>query len=156
MEQDQALQLAMELVAMYARACDPPGLDTGELEAVVRQTQSAAPWAAQTTYLAGQKVTPGPPNGYLYQCVQTGTSGLTQPQLSGSYTIEDGTCLWVQAGTFAGYYDVDRAIFEAWRLKAAKAANLVAHSSAGQSYQMQTVYEQCQQMARNWQPSHAA
>jgi hypothetical protein len=156
MEQEKALQIAIQAVAVFARACDPPTLDTGELEACVLATQAALPWVANSVYLVNQRITPGPPNGYFYLCLATGLSGATQPQFSGTGTIVDGTCTWVQGGLFEGYYDHGRAIFEAWRLKAAKAAALVAASSAGQNYQMQTVYEQCQQMARNWQPSHAA
>ena len=54
------------------------------------------------------------------------------------------------------FFDLTRAVFNAWQLKAARAVTLIAQSSAGQAYQMQLVFDHCSKMARDWQPFHAA
>jgi len=95
---DEALQLAIEAVARDACACEPPELDTADLEACVRRAALA----------------------------------------------DDP------------FFDVARAVFNAWGLKKSRAVTLVAQSSAGQAYQMQLVFDHCAQKERDWQPFHAA
>jgi hypothetical protein len=104
MTPDEELQVLVEEVARLACSCEPPTLDTADLESCVRR---AARLAVDPTE--------------AYQ-----------------------------------FYDLTRAVFNAWELKKARAVTLVAQSSAGQSYQMQLVFEHCAAKARDWQPFHAA
>jgi len=166
--QAEQYQATLEQIALWAQACAPPELDDGELQACTSKAQLAVVWEANTAYEVGAVVTPQPPNGSTYICTTAGTSDATAPGwpaavtgsggcgCSSAATVNDGTCVWQAYGTYRGVFDVARGIAAAWQLKAAKAANLVAQSSAGQNYAMQTVFEQCQRMAHAWQPFHAA
>jgi hypothetical protein len=163
MAEAEAFQTAMETVALFAQACLPPELSTADLEAVLRQTQMASDWQPSTIYGPGQVISPVPANGYIYRCMLGGTSGATPPASwdvnscsCGAFTLVDGTVSWMLAGVFRGYYDVDEAIYRAWKLKGAKASVLVTTSSAGQSTQAHELSTNCERMARAWQPYHAA
>lgn len=55
-----------------------------------------AEWAAETAYTAGQYVYPTTPNGCMYECLVSGTSGSTPPAWSVQYyaPVPDGTAYW--------------------------------------------------------------
>jgi hypothetical protein len=158
MTDSEAFQIAVEIVAIQARACEPPELSTGELELVVRKSQLAQSWQASTAYPQGAVVLPLTSNGHRYQCAVAGTSGDVEPdwnQFAGTSTT-DGTVTWLEAGLARGYFDTDQATFEAWFLKTGKAAALVQQSSAGQAYAMQQLTTHCRQMAADWEPTRVA
>jgi hypothetical protein len=71
-------------------------------------------------------------------------------------TADLEACVRRAALTDDPFFDLTRAVFNAWQLKAARAVTLIAQSSAGQAYQMQLVFDHCSKMARDWQPFHAA
>jgi hypothetical protein len=158
MIEDEALQVAVEIVAVQARACEPPELSTADLEFCVRKSQLAESWQALTPYVQGASVLPVTANGHRYTCAVAGTSDATEPawnQFAGTSTT-DGTVTWLEAGLARGFFDTDQATFEAWDLKRGKASSLVAQSSAGQQYQMQLVFDHCKQMAADWEPTRVA
>jgi hypothetical protein len=158
MTESEAFQIAVETVAIQARACEPPELSTGELELVVRKSQLASSRQPSTAYPQGAVVLPVTANGHRYNCAVAGTSGDVEPdwnQFAGTST-PDGTVTWIEAGLARGFYDTDQATFEAWDLKSGKASSLVAQSSAGQQYQMQLVFNHCKKMAADWEPTRVS
>lgn len=165
---DVRFQEAVEQVARQACACDPPELDTGELEAIVAKNTAAQFWQPSTAYEIGDRVTSDPPNGVIYACTQAGTSDITQPNwpaaassdcLCGSASgslVTDGSAVWQQVDTYMTLIDTDRATSEAWHAKAGKAAALIGQASAGQNYQMSQVFTHCRQLANDWDPYDVA
>ena len=155
MTESEAFQIAVEIVAVQAEACLPPTLSTAELEGFVRKSQKAASWLADTYYPQGATVIPSTSNGHLYTCTVAGTSGATEPafnQFAGT-TTSDGSVTWTESGLEHGFYDTDRATFDAWLAKAGKATPLVQNSSAGQSQASQQLFQQCSKMAARWEPT---
>jgi hypothetical protein len=154
MTDSEAFQIAVEIVSVQAQACLPPTLDQGELEAFVRKNQIAASWQPNTFYPQGATVIPTISNGHLYVCTVAGTSDVTEPawnQMAGT-TTTDGTVTWTENGLERGFFDTDRATFDAWNAKCGKATPLVQNSSAGQSQASQQVFSNCTRMAARWSP----
>ncbi|WP_143767743.1 hypothetical protein [Paenibacillus odorifer] len=57
---------------------------------------TAAVWVASKAYTVGIAVKPASANGYIYECIQAGTSGGTAPtwKTVAGETINDGTVVW--------------------------------------------------------------
>jgi hypothetical protein len=58
----------------------------------------ATTWALSTTYIVGDVVLPSTANGYMYVCLNAGTSGATEPAAwatSVGNTTADGTMTWI-------------------------------------------------------------
>jgi hypothetical protein len=153
MTETEALQKAIERVARDADACNPPKLDTADLDSIVKECASVVTWQPTIYYAQFVEVIPTTPDGHRYRCVKAGQGGSDEPswnQFAAQFT-SDGTAVWQEAGVDEGFFDIRRATYRAWRLKKARAATLVAQSSAGQQYQMQMVFEHCDKMMKSWQ-----
>jgi hypothetical protein len=57
---------------------------------------TATTWTASQSYLVGDVVKPTTPNGFIYECVQAGTSNTTEPTWSTTEgnIVNDGTVQW--------------------------------------------------------------
>lgn len=108
-------------------------------------------WEPATHYELGQMVV----NDHdTFTCVVSGTSGGVAPDYSknhvGNYL--DGSVEWVYVGTTAWTptYDFNRAAYEGWGLKAAKAASMIGFSSDGARMDRQQYMEHCERMQKNY------
>ncbi|RXZ78216.1 hypothetical protein EBB07_29620 [Paenibacillaceae bacterium] len=61
-----------------------------------RKSLTAETWAVSTPYTIGKVIKPITPNGWIYECVQAGTSGSTAPvwKTDIQETVSDGAVLW--------------------------------------------------------------
>ena len=134
-------------VERRAQTTADPALSDEEVEAIV-DAQFTAVWAAETEYGFDTRIRPTTRNGHRYKVITAGTSGAIEPSwLTGDYSrTSDGTVLWEEAGADArSAYDVDRAVYEAWMLKAAKASEYFGKDEQG-------IYQRCVDMASRYAP----
>lgn len=133
-----------EAEAQVKLNCDfnnSPELAPADITAIVLRTARASVWAASTHYDYGDRVVPTTRAGYVFTASQAGTSGTVEPDWPTLYGGEslwnlrtphyetfntgltDGTVEWAaQHPDFSEIYDVDRASYEAWLLRAARVA----------------------------------
>jgi hypothetical protein len=177
MTDSEIKQILKEELARNCQSCMPPELDDADLEALILGAQTATIWLPDTVYPAGSFTVPDALSATRYKAITGGTSGATPPSWptyppgwsgnptafysccyssswwgGGAPTITDGTVTWQAAGMIDGLYDLAAATADGWLLKCAKASTLVQSSSAGQSTQLQQVFDHCQRMAAHWQP----
>ena len=165
-EEKTQFQQAVEYVAFWSEACLPPSLDTVELETIVTGAQVASIWLPNTAYNIGDHVTADPPNGVVYTCTTAGTTGATQPVwpafsvtgcgCSSGGAVTDGTSGWVATGTASGLFDTQKAVFDAWMKKSAKATVLIQNSSFGQSQASQQLFTHISMMCARWQATEVS
>lgn len=132
---------------------------TKELDSVLVAAKVASTFAASTAYAYGAVVLPSTRNGRRYRVTQGGTSGATEPtwptDAYGTVTSGSGS----PALTFeedgpapSNIYDVRRAAYEAWNLKAAKASDRVSLTSDGQSVSEHQTPQFCLSKAQRYAP----
>lgn len=127
--------------------------NTGEVDVILDRNRRARTWAVNTAYVAGDVVLPPLRNGHRYRCTVPGTSALVDPGVSfwpttsGAVFSEGASSpalTWVEDGLqYQNIYDVRRATYEGWRLKAQKASQLVATGGS----QFDQIYKHCTEMA---------
>lgn len=102
-----------------------PVLEAQEVEDAIDSARIAGVWEAGKAYGYGDKVVPASHRGRLYECIEPGTSGGTEPTfpLYDSGQVSDGTVTWREAGRFTRLYDARRAVCAVLDAKLAKAAN---------------------------------
>jgi len=64
-------------------------------------TISYPQWVASSPYQVGVVVVPNPSNGHVYQCIQAGISGASQPTFptTAANTVKDGQAIWQEIGS---------------------------------------------------------
>jgi hypothetical protein len=104
-------------------------------------------WEPLTRYYVGDVVVNA--NQEKFLCLTEGVSGY-EPLTPSSTT--DGTTEWVYQGesSWTPTYDVNRACYEGWGLKAAKAASMIGFTSDGATFQRQQYIENCERMQRRF------
>lgn len=146
---------ALLLLTEYLQPTVAPVLtttaNTGEVDVILDRNRKARTWVAATAYVVGDVIVPITRNGHRYRCIQPGTSGTTPaftfwPTSSGA-TVTEGSSnpilTWQEDGSdAANIYDVRRAAYEGWRLKAQKASQFI---QAG-DLSFHQVYEHCLDM----------
>jgi hypothetical protein len=124
-----------------SRAADARGNYVEDVEA----------WEPATHYEVGQTVVH---DHETFICVVSGTSGGVAPDYASDHVgnYVDGTAEWVYSGTTAWTptYDFNRAAYEGWGLKAAKAASLIGFTSDGARMDRQQYMEHCERMQRKY------
>jgi hypothetical protein len=149
----------IERVKAMAQASVDPTLTDDQVGDVVDQAQTFQSYAASTAYTVGQIVQPSAPNGHRYECTTAGTtaaSAPTWPTSKGS-SVTDGTVTWTEAGpAHPEQYDVRRATYLAWLLKAGEATASYTFSSDGQSFNRSDLIQHCLEMADRYRPLHFA
>lgn len=126
---------------------------TGEVDKILDRNRRGRTWLVNTAYIAGDVVLPPIRNGHRYRVTVPGTSAAVDPGVSfwptaSGATFSEGlsspALTWVEDGLqYENIYDVRRATYEGWRLKAQKATQLM--TSGGSNFQQ--VYEHCIAMA---------
>lgn len=135
-------------VKRLAQTAADPVLSDPEVEAIVDAHLQASAWTAETEYAFGNEIRPTARNGHRYKVVTPGTSGVTEPTwLTGDFSrTSDSTVMWEEAGVDASSpYDVDAAVSEAWRQKAAKATEYFGKDEQG-------IYQRCIEMSERYAP----
>jgi len=124
-----------------ARVADPLGYPPDDLRN----------WTALLEVPPGATLVPTARDGYYYYSALGGTTGETEQEWGpGLTTPLDGDVQWERAGyaPWGGYYDLDRAASEAWRLKASLAAKRKDVDAFGQRNPRTSVYDHCMEQAR--------
>lgn len=150
---------ALALLTEYLQPTVAPTLtttaNTGEVDVILDRNRRARTWVPSTAYNYGDVVLPPIRNGRRYKATIPGTSALVDPGYSfwSGASISEGTSslalTWVDDGPdFGNIYDVRKAAYEGWRLKAQKASQLM--STDGTAYD--EVYRHCMEMAEKFAP----
>lgn len=148
---------ALLLLTEYLQPTVAPTLTTtattGEVDVILDRNRRARTWVVNTAYNYGDVIQPPIRNGRRYRATVPGTSALTDPGFSfwtGDSLSEGASSpalTWVDDGPgYVNIYDVRRAAYEGWRLKAEKASQLM--NTDGSSYDQ--VYEHCMGMAEKF------
>lgn len=103
-------------------------------------------WEPETTFKVGAIIVPTIRNGHAYICVTAGESGETEPQWDA--VVSDGTVEWEQhdQNWWVPTYDLNYAAYEAWGLKAAKAASRISFSTEGATFNRDQYLANCRTM----------
>lgn len=140
-------------------ATGDPALATPELDRCLGNARVADPlgnppdvymnWTPDTVIPPGSYIVPTARDGYVYYSALGGTTGPSEPSEWSASTI-DNTVTWTRYAyaPWGGYYDLNRAAAEGWRIKAARASKRKNVSAFGQTNQRTTTYEHCMEMAR--------
>lgn len=158
-----------------------PILTNDDLLEILADHASVATWKPSTAYSYGQIVIPTIPMGRTYRVTLAGTSDTTEPSwllapqwtpppsffagwawqtafspyLSSPwlYGLKDGTAAFCDWQQFSGeIYDVRRATYEAWLLKASRATGKVVSKRVGPLAITYATTEHCLQQARRYAP----
>lgn len=146
---------AIDRVKVIAQAAVEPTLTDDQVGDVVDQSQTFSTYAASTAFYIGQTIQPIAPNGHRYICTVAGTTGSTAPTwpTCKGQSVSDGTATWVEAGPdYPQQYDVKRATYLAWLLKAGQATASYSFSSDGQSFSRSDLIKHCLAMADRYRP----
>lgn len=113
-------------------------------------------WAVGTIYTSNEYRVPTVANGYAYQVTVAGTShATTQPTWPTTVgaTVTDGTVTWQNIGPYlwSPSYSLNRAVANAWLMKAAKVAGEYEVSvGSGKTFKRNQKYEMCLAMAARY------
>lgn len=109
-------------------------------------------WEPGTYYSVGSSVVNEKKEAFI--CVVGGVSGAISPKRVSKHqgTYVDGECEWVFNGTtrWTPTYDFNRAAYEAWGLKAAKAASMISFTADGARYDRDQLLSNCEAMQRKY------
>lgn len=124
---------------------------TKELDSIILDAKVASTWTSGATAAYGSLWMPTTRNGRIYRVTIGGTLGTTEPTswptydygsvVSGSVTLEDA------GSQLPNIYDIRRACYLAWLLKAAKAQDRVNYSADGRSFNEHQTPEFCVKQA---------
>lgn len=151
---------ALALLTEYLQPTVAPVLTTtassGEVDVLLDRNRRAQTWVANTAYAVGAVMVPITRNGHRYRAIQPGTSQTGTPAFTfwpttSGATVTEGASnpilTWIEDGPDgANIYDVRRAAYEGWRLKAQKASQFI---QAG-DLSFQHVYDHCIQMSNQF------
>lgn len=149
----------IERVKLMAQSDVEPTLGDTAVGDCVDQAQQFSTYSASTAYTVGAVVQPTAPNGHRYTCTIAGTTASTAPSwpVDKGRTVTDGTVTWAEAGpSFPEQWDVKRATYLAWLLKAGNATASYSFSSDGQSFSRSDLIKHCLEMADRYRPLHFA
>lgn len=112
---------------------------------------SLSEWEPYTHYNKGEMVVTKDKEAFF--CVEDGVSGDLAPKsLSDVSEYNDGTTKWVYRGlsNYIPTYDLNRAAYEGWGMKAAKASSMISFTSDGATYHRDQYIENCEKMQRKY------
>lgn len=148
---------AIDQVKLEARADDAPCLATDEVTAIVQKNVFGTVWIANTAYALGAKIQPITRSGHFYKCIQAGTSGASEPTWTTCINgkTSEGDLIWQECGfdPDGNLYDLETAIYQAWTLKASKAAKEFDVSIENQKWSKSQLYDHCVKEANKRAPS---
>jgi hypothetical protein len=160
-EEEAVAQLAQDVSADIGTE-----LTDLELQSIVRNCLHASPWATGTAITAGTRILPTAGNGRIYRALSSGTTDTTEPawptfgqNSAGSmagYRIADNDVYWADDGPApSSVYDMRRARYEAFLLKASKTAHLVSVSSGPDRLSLDQRHDHYLGMAKRNRPFFA-
>ena len=139
---------ALALLTEWAQIAVAPAITAIELQGILYRNKRAVVRANSTAYSVNQIMMPSPRNGHRYRCVVPGTSASVDPYSGYVWPVNQGTRIsegtttptltWVEDGPqYDNIYDVRHAAYEAWMLRANKAAQFIraGELSLDQMYQ---------------------
>lgn len=136
-----------------------PALTAGEISDILDRHAIATTWVTATAYVYGDRVAPATPTGRIFKCVEPGTTGGTEPTWPETYSgqVVDGTVTWEEDGPLPEtLYNLRAAAYEAWTIKAGKAAKMFTFGSDGQSFNRSDINKHCMEMAAQYAPYRMA
>jgi hypothetical protein len=139
-ERDPVLSAAhMDQLVRLARRADTLG----------NAPDSYSAWQPGVTYGVGDMVVPDPRNGRVYRATVAGAAGTSVPVWPASGTVVDGGVTWTMAGAapWTPTWAINSAVAEGWRVKAGIAAERYRFSTGSESFERNTVLENCLRMA---------
>jgi hypothetical protein len=148
-------QQAIDRVKVQAQSAIDPTLTDNQVGDCVDQAATFTTYAASTAFTVGQVTQPAAPNGHRYICTVAGTTASTAPTwpTTKGYSVVDGTVTWTEYGpAYPEQYDVRRACYYAWLLKAGQATASYSFSSDGQSFNRSDIIKHCLEMADRYRP----
>lgn len=153
--QDQKADVRRDL-QIYGQIAQYPQVPDDEVDQILDACRRAGVWIAATAYVNGDVVMPTTRNGHRYICIESGTSGATEPAwpTGDLRTIQDGTTArWREdGGDYANVYDLRDAIHRCWLVKAQKVAHLYDIRQSQSGFTQSQMYDQCVKMAEKYAP----
>ena len=153
--QEQKADVRRDL-EIRAQTAQYPQVGGDEIDAILNTCQRAIIWTAATAYVNGEVVMPTTRNGHRYICIESGTSAPSEPDwpTCDLRTIQDGTTArWREDGRdYANVYDLRKAIYDCWMLKASKVAHLHNARRSQSGADRSQIYEHCLEMAEKYAP----
>jgi hypothetical protein len=125
-------------------AADP----ASELDAILLSSVRGVVWGAGLEVTYGQLVFPLTRMGRVFRVKTGGTLGATEPSWGDAdfSVVSDNTALLEEWGSdYPGLYDTDRAIFECWELKLAKASEYEGGAES-------SIYKNCAEQSKRVAP----
>jgi hypothetical protein len=150
---------AREQVKAQAAASQIPTITDAEVEDILERTAYASVWRANTAYEYGARIVPTARDGFVYEVTTAGTSGATEPTFPAYRygTLTDNTVTFKAVlPDPPGLWNITRAVYEAWLLKAGKASEQHNFSEDGQSFSASDVIAHCLKMADRYKPVQIA
>lgn len=148
-------EVALEVARMCASDRQPT-LSTDDILAVVDESKRGLLWEASTAYTIGDLVFPVTFNGRLYKVTYAGTTSTTEPDwnISGknSLTTDNGVELIDVGPSYKELYDIKRAAWRGWLMKAEKCVELTDASDGSVNVQMSQLYDQCMKAGSRYRP----
>jgi hypothetical protein len=156
--QEQKHQVRRDL-EIHGQTAQYPQVADDEVDQIIAATQLAMLWATATIYVEGDVIMPTTRNGHRYICIQSGTSGATEPDWPTVMrrTVDDGTgdtvVKWREDGRdYKNVYDLRQALHQCWLLKAQKVAHLHDARRSQSGADRSQIYEHCLEMAEKYAP----
>jgi hypothetical protein len=142
---------ALESLGALIASSKEPMVDATELSGILAAHRLVSVWAANTAYYCGQRVVPTAPNGAIYVCKTSGTSGATEPAWGlpdNSWLTSDGTAVWAYDGPApAEMWDLRAAARDGWLRKAAACAGDYDFKDSDQAFSRSQRHAHCREMA---------
>ena len=157
MTDEEAREKALEDLKRLLPYMAAPQLSDADLDALLDKAKRASTWEAATAYVHGDLVQPTVGNGLHYKCIQSGTSGATEPiwPTGQASVVDDGAgetiARWQEDGpAYKQIYNVRKAAHEGWMMKAGKAALSVDMSGPVGNISGSQIQKQCLEMAKSF------
>lgn len=148
-------EVALEVARMCASDRQPQ-LSTDDILAVVDESKRGLLWEPNTAYSIGDLVFPATINGRLYKVTVAGTTSDTEPDwnISGknSLTTDNGVELTDVGPSYKEVYDIKRAAWRGWLMKAERCVELTDASDGSVNVRMSQLYDQCMKAASRYRP----